>query len=71
MYNQKKKILCFASEKREKINFTKLNQKNISDIKKFWHTVKHFLSDKVKSKEAIILVNNENKNLIKWKWQSL
>ena len=27
---------------------------------KFCHTVKPFLSDKVKSKETIILVNNDN-----------
>ena len=28
--------------------------------RKFWHTVKPFLSDKTKSEETIILVNNDN-----------
>lgn len=29
-------------------------------LKKFWHTLKPFLLDKSKSKEPIILVNNED-----------
>ena len=38
----------------------KLNEKEIIDNGKFWHTVKPFLSDKVKSKETIVLVNSDN-----------
>ena len=34
--------------------------RKITDNRKFWHTVKPFLSDKVKSKETIILVNSNN-----------
>ena len=34
--------------------------RKITDNRKFWHTVKPFLSDKVKSKETVILVNNDN-----------
>ena len=44
----------------EKKNSAKLNEKGISNKRKFWHTVKPFLSDKAKSNEAIILVSNEN-----------
>ena len=40
--------------------FPKLNEKEITDNMKFWHTVKPFLLGKVKSKETIILVNNDN-----------
>ena len=46
--------------KEKKEYFARLNEKDITDNWKFWHTVKHFLSDKVKSREAIILVENEN-----------
>ena len=38
------------------MNYSITNKEN----RKFWHTIKSFLSDKVKSKEVIILVNNEN-----------
>ena len=41
--------------------FAKLNEKETADNRKFWYTVQHFLSDKVKPKETIILVNNDNK----------
>ena len=46
--------------KEKKEYFVKLNEKDITDNWKFWHTVKNFLSDKVKSRETITLVNNEN-----------
>ena len=46
--------------KEKKEYFSKLNEKEITDNRNFWHTVKPFLSDKVKSKETIILVNNDN-----------
>ena len=34
--------------------------RRITDNRKFWHTVKPFLSDKVNSRETITLVNKEN-----------
>ena len=58
MYN-KQRNYCFFSEKREKNDFAKLMKKTISHNRKSWHTVKP-LSDSVKSKEAIILVNYES-----------
>ena len=46
---------------REKEYFANLSEKEITDNRKFWHTVKpFFFSHKVKSKEAIILINNNN-----------
>ena len=45
-------------EKTKKENFGDLNQKNVSDNKKFWKTVKPFLSDKIISTEQITLVEN-------------
>lgn len=46
--------------KEQKVYFGKLNGKDISNNSKFWHTVKLFVSDKVKSKEIINLVTSEN-----------
>ena len=40
--------------------FAKINENDIIDSRKFWQTVKPFLLDKVKPKEPIILVNNDN-----------
>ena len=37
-----------------------MNEKGITGNKKFWHTVKPFLSDKVKSRETITFGNNGN-----------
>ena len=53
-------IIVSLLRKEKKEYFAKLNEKDITDNRKFWHTIKPFLSDKVKSREAIILVDNEN-----------
>ena len=46
--------------RKEKIEyFANLNEKDITDNRKFWYTVKPFLSDKIHSRKNIILVNNE------------
>ena len=55
-----KEIIVSLLRKEKKEYFARLNEKDITDNRKFWHTVKPFLSDKVKSREAIILVDNEN-----------
>ena len=47
--------------------FPNLNEKDITDNRKFWYTVKHFLSDKIKFRENIILVNNERITSDEWK----
>ena len=39
--------------------FANLNEKNITDNRKFWQTIKPFLSEKNKSREKITLVKNE------------
>ena len=36
-----------------------LNEKDVADNKKFWMTVRPLLSDKVKSHEKVILVEND------------
>ena len=45
--------------KEKKEYFANLNEKDIIDNKKFWHTVKPFLSQKLKSREKITLVEKE------------
>ena len=45
--------------KEKKEYFANLNEKDIIDNKKFWQTVKPFLSEKLKSREKITLVEKE------------
>ena len=45
--------------KEKKEYFANLNEKDIIDNKKFWQTVKSFLSEKLKSREKITLVEKE------------
>ena len=60
LYNKHRNYCASLLRKEKKEYFARLNEKDITDNGKFWHTVKPFLSDKVKSREAIILVDNEN-----------
>ena len=60
LYNRQRNYCVSLLRKEKKEYFANLNEKTITDNRKFWHTVKPFLSDKVKSKEAIILVNKDN-----------
>ena len=57
LYN-KQSNYCVSLLRKEKI-LCKTKWKAITDIKNFLHTIKSFYSERVKSKEAIILVNNE------------
>ena len=51
---------CVSLLKKAKKNYyDNLNEKDVSDNKTFWKTVKPFLSDKIVSKEQILLVENE------------
>ena len=56
----KQRNVCLSLLRKEKIEyFANLNEKDITDNRKFWYTVKPFLSDKIQSRKNIILVNNE------------
>ena len=46
--------------KSKKDNFSKLNEKQITNNKRFWKTVKPFLSNKVQSSERINLTDENN-----------
>ena len=51
---------CVSLLRKEKEQyFAKLNVKNITDNRKFWQTVKLFLSEENKSSEKITLLKNE------------
>ena len=54
---------CVSLLRNEKKYFANLNEKNITDNKKFWQAVKPFLSEKNKSREKITLVK-ENDEII-------
>ena len=45
--------------KKKKEYFANLNEKDVTNNKKFWQTVKPFLSEKLKSREKITLVERE------------
>ena len=45
--------------KTKKDHYANLNEKDVSDNKHFWRTVKPLLSDKIKSSDKITLVNGE------------
>ena len=61
LLSNKQRNFCVSLLRKEKKEyFSKINEKDISDNRKFWQTVKPFISDKIKSKESIILVNNNN-----------
>ena len=55
----KQKLLCITSQKSKREYFANLNEKNITDSRNFWQTVKPFLNEKNKSREKITLVKNE------------
>ena len=50
---------CVSLLKKTKKNYSSLNEKDVSDNKTFWKTVKPFLSDRIVSKEQIYLVKND------------
>ena len=60
LYITNKEIIVSLLRKERKEYFARLNEEDITDNRKFWHTVKPLFSDNVKSREAIILVDNEN-----------
>ena len=60
LYNKQRNYCVSLLRKEKKETFARLNENDITDNRKFWHAFKPFLSDKVKSRKAIILVDNEN-----------
>ena len=50
-YTKIKKLLCITSKKSKQEYFANLSEKNITDNRKFWQTLKPFLSQKKKSRE--------------------
>ena len=60
IYNRQRNFCLSFLRKEKREYFANLNEKDITDNRTFWHIVKPFLSDKIKSREIITLVNNEN-----------
>ena len=50
-YKKQRKFCVSLLRKIKREYFANLKEKNIIDNKKFWQTVKHFLSEKNKSRE--------------------
>ena len=60
IYNRQRNFCLSLLRKEKREYFANLNEKDINDSRTFWHIVKAFLSDKIKSRENITLVNNES-----------
>ena len=58
-YKKQIKFCLSLLIKEKKEYFANLNEKDITNNRKFWYTAKPFLSDKIKSRENIILINND------------
>ena len=58
-YTKQRNWCVSLLRKEKKEYFANLNEKDIIDNKKFWQTVKPFLSEKLKSREKITLVEKE------------
>ena len=58
-YTKQRNFCVSLLRKVKREYFANLNEKNITDNRKFWQTVKPFLSVKNKSREKITLVKNE------------
>ena len=58
-YTKQRNFCVSLPRKVKREYFAKLNEKNITEYRKFWQTVKPFLSEKNKSREKIIFAKNE------------
>ena len=59
-YNKTRNWCISLLRKEKKKYFANLNEKDITDNKKFWQTIKPFLSEKTKLGEKNTLIENEN-----------
>ena len=59
-YSKQRNWYVSLLRKEKKKYFPNLKEKDITDNKKFWQTIKPFLSEKTKSREKITLIENEN-----------
>ena len=60
LYTKQRNWCASLLRKEKKKYFANLNKMDIIDNKKFWQTVKPFLSEKLKPREKIILVKKED-----------
>ena len=63
LFRKQRKLCVSLLRKSKKDYFSNLNEKQITDNKRFWKTVKPFLSNKVQSSERINLTD-ENDSLV-------
>ena len=54
--------------KKKQQYFANLNDKDITDNRKCWHTVKQFFSEKNKSQKSIVLTEKDKTMSKKMKW---
>ena len=58
-YTSQRNYCVSLLKKTMKNYYNSLNEKDVSDNNTFWKTVKHFLSDKIVSKEQTLFVEND------------
>ena len=59
-YNKQRNWCVSLLRKEKKKYFANLHEKDITDNKNFWQTIKSFHSEKTKSREKITLIEDEN-----------
>ena len=59
LYNKQRNYCVSLIRKTKKEYYSNLNEKDITDCKRFWKTVKPFLSDKNVTSEKVTLVEND------------
>ena len=60
IYNRQRNFCLSLLRKEKREYFANVNEKDITDNRTFWRIFKPFLSNKIKSRENITLVNSEN-----------
>ena len=60
LFRKQRKLCVSLLRKSKKDYFSNLNEKQITDNKRFWKTVKPFLSNKVQSSERITLTDESD-----------
>ena len=66
-YTKQRNFCVSLLRKVKREYFANLNEKNITDNRKFWQTVKTFLSEKNKSSENLTLVKMRKLYLMMWR----
>ena len=58
-FSKQRNYCVYLVRKSKKLYYSNLDEKNVTDNKTFWKTIKPFLSDKIVSREKITLIGED------------